>query len=127
MAAAIAAGAPRALLDGATLVPVPAAPARRRRRGFDHADVLAGALARRTGLPRVRALRRRGGARQLGAGRRERLTAGRLDVVATGPAPPVALLVDDVHTTGATLAACARALRAAGAEDVRAVTYARAL
>ena len=43
-------------------------------------------------------------------------------------APPAAvLLVDDVHTTGATLDACARALKAGGAEAVAAVTYARTL
>jgi predicted amidophosphoribosyltransferase len=39
----------------------------------------------------------------------------------------VALLLDDVHTTGATLAECARALRAAGAADVRTSTYARTI
>jgi predicted amidophosphoribosyltransferase len=37
------------------------------------------------------------------------------------------VLVDDVHTTGATLHACALALRAGGATAVRAVTYARTL
>lgn len=37
------------------------------------------------------------------------------------------LLVDDVATTGATLSACAQAVLAAGARDVRALTLARAL
>jgi predicted amidophosphoribosyltransferase len=128
MAAAIAAGAPRDMLAGATLVPVPAGRGRRRRRGFDHAELLARALARRTGLPLARVLRRRGApARQVGAGRRARLAPGRHRVLSRGPAPGVALLVDDVHTTGATLAACARALRAAGAGEVRALCYARTL
>jgi predicted amidophosphoribosyltransferase len=127
MAAAMAATAPRGLLAGATLVPVPAHAGRRRARGFDHAAALAAALGRRTGRPVAHALRRADDGRQLGAGRRQRLAADRLRVVARGPAPPVAVLVDDVHTTGATLSACARALRAAGAGDVRALTYARAL
>jgi predicted amidophosphoribosyltransferase len=38
----------------------------------------------------------------------------------------VLVLVDDVSTTGATLDACARTLKAAGAREVRAVTAARA-
>jgi ComF family protein len=128
MAAHLAAGAPRSLLAGATIVPVPAHPAHVRARGYDQARLLAGALARRTGAPLARPLRRRGPARsQLGATRSERLERGRIDLVVRGAIPARAVLVDDVHTTGATLDACARALRLAGAAEVVAVTWARAL
>jgi ComF family protein len=129
MAAQIAANVPAALLrDGAVIVAVPAHPARRRTRGFDPAELLARALARRTGIALADALRRGGApSRQLGASRDVRRELGRLGFAARGPAPRDVVLVDDVHTTGATLAACARALRAAGSERVVAVTWARAL
>jgi predicted amidophosphoribosyltransferase len=129
MAAQIAAGAPAGLLEApAVLVAVPTHPARRRRRGHDHAARLAGALGRRTGLAVAPCLARRGApAAQAGASRALRTAAGRLVVVVTAPAPAHAVLVDDVHTTGATLEACARALRAGGSVRVTAVTYARAL
>jgi ComF family protein len=129
MAAQIAAGAPHELLDvEGVLVPVPAHPSRARARGFDHAALLAAALSRRTGLPVADCLRRGGDpTRQLGARRRERLASGRIAVAARGQVPARPVLVDDVHTTGATLDACARALRAAGARRVVALTYSRTL
>lgn len=43
------------------------------------------------------------------------------------PAPPDVLLLDDVYTSGATAAACARALKRAGAESIVVVTVARAV
>ena len=126
MAAQIAARADAALLAGAVLVPVPAAAARTRRRGLDPAGLLAAAVGRRTGVPMAPCLRRHGpAARQAGASRAHRLRTGRVRVRVRGEPPVRAVLVDDVHTTGATLDACARALRAAGCRSVVAITYAR--
>ena len=107
-----------------TLVPVPAAPLRRRVRGFDPAEEIAHALARRGALGPVSCLRRRQGPRQVGRPRAERL-ADPPRVTLRAPAPAEAVLVDDVITTGATLAACARVLRDGGAERIVAVAFAR--
>jgi predicted amidophosphoribosyltransferase len=130
MAAQMAAVAPEKLFDGAVLVPVPADPWRRRARGVDHAARLARELGRRCERPVTAALVRRGSrrGRQAGAPRAERLAGGRLAIAAVaGRVPETVVLVDDVHTTGATLHACAQALRAAGARRVCAVSYARTL
>jgi ComF family protein len=128
MAAQIVANAPAGGLDRGVLVPVPLHAARRRRRGFNQAERLARELGRRTGLP-VSDCLRRGGARgtQMGRDRDARLAAlsGAITVRSGAPAPREAVLVDDVLTTGATVLACAAALRAAGAERVTAVAYAR--
>jgi predicted amidophosphoribosyltransferase len=130
MAAQIVAGAPAGLLaSGVQLVPVPTPPARRRARGFDHAGRIAAAISARTGLPVVACLRRTGRApRQArAAGRAMRLQTGRIHLESTGKVPEHAVLVDDVHTTGATLRACGAMLRMNGASRVWAVAYARAL
>jgi ComF family protein len=113
----------------AALVPVPPSIVRARIRGYDHADLIARALGELSGRPVVRALARRGVplARQRGRGRAARLARTALSVRAAGAVPRACVLVDDVHTTGATLAACAAALRRSGASRVDAVAYAREL
>ena len=56
-----------------------------------------------------------------------RRAAGRIDIRVRGSPPPRAIIVDDVHTTGATLDACARALASEGTTVVAAISYARTL
>lgn len=128
MAAQVVAAAPPGWLAGAVLVPVPLHRARQRRRGFNQAGAIAAALAMRTGLAASGGLVRSGrGTTQVGRGRAERALAidGAVAVRAGAALPERVMLVDDVTTTGATLAACAGALRAAGVRSVRATAYAR--
>jgi ComF family protein len=128
MAAQIAAAAPAGVLARGVLVPVPLHPRRLRRRGFNQAGLLASALGDRTGLRVADCLRRDGSARtQVGRDRAERLTGVQdaIAVRARSLLPRQAIVVDDVVTTGATLAACGDALRAAGVAAVAGVAYAR--
>ena len=108
------------------LVPVPLHHSRRRTRGFNQALD----LARHLGLPVWQALRRvRATPTQTGlpASQRHRNVrdAFALTQVGRGLAGSTLVLVDDVSTTGATLEACARALKKAGVREVRALTAAR--
>lgn len=113
------------------LVPVPLAPARLRERGFNQAERLAAAVAAEVGWPVREALvRRSGGGRQARlarAGRRENVRERFAARGAVGGEGRRAVLVDDVLTTGATAAACARALGQAGFRDIVLVTFARTL
>ena len=111
------------------LVPVPLGAARRRERGYNQSEMLAGALSRGLGIPMRTDLLRR----TRDTERQTRLTpdarwanlSGAFAGRPAGPRRPV--LVDDVFTTGATLRSAAEALLAAGAPTVGAVTFARAV
>ncbi|HUI53823.1 MAG TPA: ComF family protein [Bryobacteraceae bacterium] len=112
------------------VTPVPLHWRRQWARGFNQSDLLAQAIARRCCIPVTRALRRaRATLTQAGLSN----TARRQNVVAAFRCRPVArtlsgkrvLLIDDVMTTGSTAAACARALKSAGAAKVALLTVAR--
>jgi len=133
----------RAGAGGDAFVPVPASPDRVADRGYDQADLIARAAGRVASLPVWPLLERtRVTAAQFDLDRPARAgnVAGAFRIVATPPAGDVVgdaaggppdltgrwlVLVDDVLTTGSTLAACARVLLDQGALAVSAVTVAR--
>jgi ComF family protein len=118
------------LLDGVECtVPVPLHRGRLRARGFNQAELLAAGL----GLPVAAVLRRTRPTRsqtELPSSQRHRNVRGAFALIQGPEAGRLVLnrcvlVVDDVSTTGATIDACARVLKLAGAREVRALTAAR--
>lgn len=132
--------------DGSTaLIPIPLARKRLRTRGYNQSDVLARALARQWRIPVVAGLLVRtretptqtaltpetrlanvAGAFAVTNAKREMRTGTARVNFAFHIANFALILVDDVFTTGATLAEAARALQQAGATTIHGVTFARA-
>lgn len=105
---------------------VPATKAARRRRGFDHAERLCRAVSLAAGYPEPATLLRASRVSdQRALGRRARAANAADAFSAVGPVTGGVLLVDDVFTTGATARAATRALREAGAQEVRVAVVAR--
>ena len=112
------------------VTPVPLHWRKQWQRGFNQSDLLARAVARRRGIPVVRALRRtRSTQTQAGLSNTERRknVAAAFQCRRSGEtlAGRRVLLIDDVMTTGSTAAACARVLKQAGAARVVLLTVAR--
>jgi ComF family protein len=111
------------------VTPVPLHWRKQWQRGFNQSDLLARAVARRRGIPVVRALgRMRFTQTQAGLSnteRRKNVAAAFRCRSAKTLAGKRILLIDDVMTTGSTAAACARALKQAGAARVVLATVAR--
>jgi ComF family protein len=122
------------LTDGEVILPVPLHRTRFAWRKFNQAAELARHLSRRTGMPYLPAtlIRRKRTHRQVGLSARARQENVRAAfAIAAGHESDVfgrrVILVDDVYTTGATVAAATRALKKAGAVQVSVLTFAMAL
>jgi ComF family protein len=115
------------------IVPVPLHWRKKWDRGFNQSDLLARHVAKKRGIPVLRALRRkRSTATQAGlasAGRRRNVAGAFVLRSTTKTDPRLAdkriLLIDDVMTTGATASACASVLKRGGAKSVSLLTLAR--
>ena len=113
------------------VVPVPMSLSRRAERGYNQAALLARPIALSFGLEyRSRALRKTRETRSqvgLSLGERQANVRGAFEADRRVVSGKQILVVDDVTTSGATLNACARALRVAGAREIYCLTLARAI
>jgi len=113
------------------IIPVPLHRRRLKERGFNQAAVLARELGKRGGFPaldgRLRRVRNIPPQTELDGGARRKNVAGAFGLRrAKDVAGRTVLLVDDVYTTGSTIAECCRVLKRGGAADIKVLTLARA-
>ena len=124
----MAAARPAALPDA--IVPVPLHRSRLRKRGYNQALELARPLARHLHVPllrdALRRLRATGAQTELSAIQRRRNVRGAFAAHTDGEVPGHVAVLDDVFTTGATLAECVRVLKRAGVARVDVWALARA-
>lgn len=104
------------------LVPVPVHRSRRRKRGFNQAEVLADIIGEKLNLPVEAGMlirtRKTLPQKELTASERLKNLSGAFRAGTIPKGVKAVLLVDDIYTTGSTVEACARVLRDAGVERV---------
>lgn len=112
---------------GIPVVPVPITPAKRRKRGWGHIELITGLLKWKYGIP-VRFLLRKRNSREQKTLDFEHRQANLANKIILGKhsaaVPGECILLDDVFTTGATANECARVLKSAGVREVRVLTLA---
>lgn len=108
--------------DIGVIIPVPLHPSKKRKRGFNQAEILAGILAEETGIPIqtdvLFRIKKTSPQKMLDPGERRANLKGAFAVSKKWKACKNVLLIDDIYTTGSTIERCAGMLKKAGAENV---------
>lgn len=120
-----------ATVEGAFMVPIPLSRWRKLKRGFNQAELLAQFLSKSTGFPILQsALKRHKHTKAQHNLNKQERSLNLQNAFSFQPrisAPKSVVLLDDIHTSGSTLAEAARTLFSAGVQNVSAITVARAL
>lgn len=105
-----------------SIIPVPAHPLRAAMRGYDQAFLLAKELGKLTGISvessLIKRTKKTKAQKDLSAAERKMNLASAFSYVSDKPAPEIALIADDIFTTGSTVNAVSRILRSHGAKHI---------
>ena len=106
------------VFSGASIVPVPPRPGKIKNSGWDQVDYLVKRLEKNYGFPICRCLKRRKSKIQKRLNRTERMENLKGRIYMRGAPPKIAVVIDDVTTTGSTMEVCSSVLKKNGTEVV---------